>query len=191
MTATPSFGFSCPLISGSIPAWVKTDRLEIQAKMPANSVPAYTARQLRFEETPELNAMLQVLLEDRFHLNVHWETRELPVYVLTVGKSGPMFKKTPPGGEVMKVADGSSIEVHGASGIRTTHTLDDSLRTKLVDFTIEYDDDPNARTALNVFSGLTPSALSMALWTLGLKLEAAKAPLEVLIIDHVEKSAAN
>jgi len=39
--------------------------------------------------------MLQALLEDRFRLKVHWETKDLPVYVLTVGKNGPKLKRTP------------------------------------------------------------------------------------------------
>jgi uncharacterized protein (TIGR03435 family) len=73
MTATPAFGFRCPLVSGSLSAWVTTDRWEIQAKIPTNGIPDYTARQLRLENTPELNLMLQELLEDRFHLKVHRE----------------------------------------------------------------------------------------------------------------------
>ena len=59
------------------------------------------------------------------------------------------------------------------------------------DFTIEYEDDPEARIPLNPFSGLTPSALSAALATVGLKLESTKAPVKVLVIDNVEKPAKN
>ncbi len=36
--------------------------------------------------------MLRSLLEDRFKLALHGETKELPVYVLTVAKGGPHFK---------------------------------------------------------------------------------------------------
>jgi len=38
-------------------------------------------------------AMLQALLEDRFQLKIHRETREIPVYALTVAKGGPKLKK--------------------------------------------------------------------------------------------------
>jgi len=59
------------------------------------------------------------------------------------------------------------------------------------DFTIEYEDDQDARIPLNPFSGLTPSALSAALASVGLKLESTKAPIKVLVIDHVEKPTEN
>jgi uncharacterized protein (TIGR03435 family) len=41
--------------------------------------------------------MLQALLEDRFRLRVHRETREVPVYALTVAKSGPKIRAVPDG----------------------------------------------------------------------------------------------
>ena len=56
-------------------------------------VPNYTTRQLRSADTPELNMMLQVLLEDRFHLKVHWEMKNIPVYALTVAKNGPKLNR--------------------------------------------------------------------------------------------------
>jgi len=41
--------------------------------------------------------MMQTLLEDRFHLKIHTETREVPAYLLTVGKGGPKLPATKPG----------------------------------------------------------------------------------------------
>src|SRR2546426_8284300 len=41
--------------------------------------------------------MLQLLLEDRFKLKVHRETRELPVYVMTVANSGPKLQPSKEG----------------------------------------------------------------------------------------------
>jgi len=69
------------------PSWVDTDRYDIEAKAP---------------EGPQapLQPMLQAMLEDRFKLKVHKETRELPVYELIVAKSGLKMKlsddQTPP-----------------------------------------------------------------------------------------------
>jgi uncharacterized protein (TIGR03435 family) len=222
MTASPPMGNRCPFISGPAPEWVKTDRFEIQAKMPPNSVPNYTYWQTRMENTPELNQMLQVLLEDRFHLKVHWEKKELPVYALTVAKNGPKLKKARPGG--VKLSDGSEVEFHGfrdfglvptPGGDRRTlgflaSSMDDAARDfanfldrpvvdrtglkGMYDFRIEFENDPDAPAlgmALNPFNGLAASALSAALQGLGLRLESAKAPLQVLVIDHVEKPSAN
>jgi len=222
MTATPDFGARCPLISGSVPAWVKTDRWEIQATMPAGSIPAYTARRLRTVDTPELNRMLQVLLEDRFHLKVHWEKMERPVYALSIGKNGPKLKPTVPGSELRTARDGTVFENHGMEGISSDSMPDGSLRTRLnflssstqeaaltlsffferqvvdrtglqgeYDFTLEYEDDPDARIPGNPFSGLTPSRLSNALQAVGLRFEASTAQVDVLVIDHVEKPSEN
>ncbi len=63
------------------PGWMGSDRYNIDAKAEQHPVPnqQYVALQRR---------MLQTLLRDRFHLAIHRETRELPVYELTVGKGG-------------------------------------------------------------------------------------------------------
>jgi uncharacterized protein (TIGR03435 family) len=63
------------------PAWLDTERFDIVAKVP-DGVPK--------EQIP---AMLQALLAERFHMTVHRETREQPVYAIVVGKTGPKLKK--------------------------------------------------------------------------------------------------
>jgi uncharacterized protein (TIGR03435 family) len=222
MTATPAFGYKCPLLSGSIPEWIKSDMFEIQAKMTSGSVPNYTPRQLRAENTLELNLMLQALLEDRFRLKVRWETKDVPVYAVTVAKGGPKLKPTAPGGELFKTSDGSQIEVHGGTSLSTVPMLDGTARTRFTfqassmedaslafsnyfdrpvvdrtglkgnyDFVLEWEDDPAARIRGNPFSGLTSSELSSSLQAIGLKLESTKAPVQILVIDHVEKPSEN
>jgi uncharacterized protein (TIGR03435 family) len=62
------------------PDWLSTERFDIAATMP----PSTTQAQFRL--------MLQSLLADRFHLTYHRETREVPVYLLTVAKGGPKLK---------------------------------------------------------------------------------------------------
>lgn len=70
-----------PPIEGG-PAWIDSDAYGINAR-------AADAAALEMMSGP----MLQALLEDRFKLRVHRETREVPVYALTVAKGGP---KLPP-----------------------------------------------------------------------------------------------
>jgi hypothetical protein len=72
-------------IKGS-PAWVNSDRYNIQAK--AEGAPS---------EEMTRGPMMQALLEDRFQLRIHRETREIPIYELTVAKGGPKFKEAQPG----------------------------------------------------------------------------------------------
>jgi uncharacterized protein (TIGR03435 family) len=68
-----AYGFDPDKVLGG-PNWLEMDRFDVLAKVPADSTPE-TQKQ-----------MLQSLLEDRFKLVVHKDTRPLPTYALTVGK---------------------------------------------------------------------------------------------------------
>ena len=68
------------------PSWIDTERYDFVAK--AESPDATTA---------QLRVMLQSLLADRFKLVVHRETKELPVYTLTVGKNGSKMQESKDG----------------------------------------------------------------------------------------------
>lgn len=68
------------------PGWTESDRWDIQTKSEENASPA------------QVNEMLQTLLADRFQLKFHKETRELPVYELSVAKSGSKLQDTRPDG---------------------------------------------------------------------------------------------
>lgn len=68
-----------PLKGG--PSWIGSDRYTINAK--AEGTPSGDTMS---------GPMLQALLEDRFKLKIHRETKEIPVYELTVAKGGPKLK---------------------------------------------------------------------------------------------------
>src|SRR6476660_8570560 len=65
------------------PDWLSAQRFDILAKMPDGATK---------EQVP---AMLRALLEERFKLVVHRESKEQPVYSLEVAKNGPKFKEAP------------------------------------------------------------------------------------------------
>jgi uncharacterized protein (TIGR03435 family) len=65
------------------PAWVKSDRYQVTAK--AEGTPGQEMMR---------GPMLQALLEERFQLKIHRETREVPVYALTVAKGGPKLQES-------------------------------------------------------------------------------------------------
>ena len=71
-------------------AWVSTDLWEVQARAPEASVPEYiiTRTQTDLSRPDTMDLMAQALLEDRFQLRLHQETRQLPIYELVVAKSG-------------------------------------------------------------------------------------------------------
>src|SRR5262245_5984445 len=92
-----------PLMNTQIiggPSWMDTDLFDIQATAETNggAIPQ-----------DQLPLMLQSLLEDRFQLKAHMETRELPIYNLVVGKDGPKIKLS---------EDQSPIVPPGAAGPR-------------------------------------------------------------------------
>ena len=66
------------------PAWMETELYDIAANVP----PGATKEQVA--------PMVQNLLMERFHLAVHRETKELPMYALRVGKNGPKLKESDP-----------------------------------------------------------------------------------------------
>jgi uncharacterized protein (TIGR03435 family) len=80
------------VLSGG-PDWVKSVMWDIEARIPEGS-PSYTRQQFMRGEAPELHEMLQSLLADRFKLKLRRETRERPVYLLTVMKGGPRFSES-------------------------------------------------------------------------------------------------
>jgi uncharacterized protein (TIGR03435 family) len=65
------------------PGWINSDFYYIDAKSDAPE----TQGMMR-------GPMLQALLEDRFQLRIHRETRDVPVYALTVAKGGPKLPRT-------------------------------------------------------------------------------------------------
>jgi uncharacterized protein (TIGR03435 family) len=75
----PSPDASIPISGG--PAWLDSALYDIEAK--ADNNPSREAMS---------GPMLQALLEERFRLRIHWETKEIPVYDLTVAKSGPKLQ---------------------------------------------------------------------------------------------------
>src|SRR5688572_1208325 len=88
-----SSGDECAPIVGSVPAWMRTSKFEVAAKLPAASLPVEVIdrlRDFRFTGSPRRNVyplpiqlMLQRLLEQTFDLEVRRERRQIPVYAIT------------------------------------------------------------------------------------------------------------
>ena len=157
----------------------------------------------------ELRLMFQSLLEDRFKLKVHRESREMSVYKLEVAKNGPRLK---PGtdGDYSTTIEGKAL-VTKKGTVRVTLWNDGAHLTgknvtmaQLVGALSSQFDGPLVdSTGISgtfdfdvVFapadwppdSEFTPPLLSAALKNeLGLTIEKGKAPGEVLVLDHLEK----
>jgi bla regulator protein BlaR1 len=182
------------------PSWLTSEKYDIAAK--------YDLR-----NNVEWKLMLQALLADRFKLALHRETRELPIYALVIAKNGPRLQEAKPGdtypkgfkdpngrpegGGLIRMERGQ-LTVQGVpvaslawwlSGQLGRLTLDKTGLMGNYDFTLKWaeDDQRTNNTSLLESSGIFTAVQEQ----LGLKLEPQKAPIEVLVIDRVEKPAEN
>jgi uncharacterized protein (TIGR03435 family) len=186
-------------ISGG-PAWVGTDSYDVDAVPPDNSA-SRTAAQPRIKATPsdEQRKMIQRLLIDRFGLKIHWETKEGPVYILTRGKK-PLQLKEPKdkdadsrgGVRIMQggIVDGSAFGTNATmpflarqlGGGLKSPVLDKTGLQGSYDFELPPSDPENHDYAVAAFEAMD---------ALGLKLERGKGPIQVIVIDQVQRPSAN
>jgi uncharacterized protein (TIGR03435 family) len=165
------------------PSWIIADnRYDIVAKAEG---PA-TEEQMR--------PMLQALLIERLQMKVHRETRDLPVYVLERGK-GPALLKQAPADEVQGIAnENGRVAFHKFPLSRLTFMLTRRLDHPVIDLTgLQGDYDFSIDLSGLGFNGnppadpTAPSVFTTIQEDMGLKLDSRKHPVEVLVIDHVEK----
>jgi uncharacterized protein (TIGR03435 family) len=218
-----------------MPAWGDSDRFDIVAAMPADPNPAPAS-----PGAPSGQAlMMQSLLEERFHLAVHRETREMPVYALVMANGdrafGPSLHRSdvdcaalaavrerggalppPQPGQLppcsSSVAPGSIVVrsqtmAQLATALSFLTNTGSSLGRLIVDRTgLEgyYDVDlhftpdriPNFGPT-GPPQGLPPidpdaaSIYAAMREQLGLKLESQRAPVDMIVIDRVEKPTAD
>jgi bla regulator protein blaR1 len=181
------------------PDWVSSKQYEFQAKIDDSSYAAMqtmTAAQQR----EQVDLMEQSLLADRFKLNVHLETRVMPAYTLTIANGNP--KLTP-----SKEGEVTRISMSGSTLTATSVTLDDWIQSPFLngravvngtgltgryDFTLKWSSDPlTAASSAQDPRDDAPSLLTAVQQQLGLKLVPTKAPVEVIVIDHIEQPTPN
>ncbi|HXE07671.1 MAG TPA: TIGR03435 family protein [Acidobacteriaceae bacterium] len=176
------------------PEWAKSGGLwNISAKVAAGDVAAYG--RLSNEDG---DRMRQALLADRFHLKAHLEQRTMPVYKLVVANGGPKLKQATAdesGKSQVMIRGAGKIEVVSA-GLDSLELLNSEVGRPVVDkthLTGKYDFTLTYVSAANAASDETggPSVFTAVEEQLGLKLVPAKAPLDVLVIDSVERPAEN
>ena len=139
--------------------------------------------------------MLQALLAERFKLVVHRETKELPIYALVAGKNGPKVRAVEDDGSAAESGSGGGhqIKAHHISMKLLAATLQGYIGDTVVDETglaglFDLDLDFNVDESM---SSEGPTVFEAVQRQLGLKLEARKGPVEVVVIDHVEKPSVN
>jgi uncharacterized protein (TIGR03435 family) len=195
-----AYNLTPKLISGG-PAWIGSDRYDIVGAGPSGAA-------LHLDQAPP---MFQTLLTDRFKLKFHRAEQPMSVYNLALGRNGPKLKETVP--EPGKRAElimrpsaprvltlpARNITIAGFVSLLEWSILDRPVidRTGLTgryDFDLEWKVDGTQTDRGPVPPGADsndkPDIFS-AIRELGLRLEPARTPVEVLVIDHVERPDEN
>jgi uncharacterized protein (TIGR03435 family) len=192
------------------PPWITSDLYEIAANTEGDRT-----RQMM------LGPMTQRLLEERFRLNVHYEEKEMPIYALTAAKSGTKLQKfiegscmpmetflgggrpldplTPPCGVILVSPRGNNLRLdayrlsleefsrRAKTALRLDRPVIDQTSVEGI-FNFHLDFAPS-----RAFLGPSdaPSIFTALQEQLGLKMESSKGPVEVLVVDSVQRPSEN
>jgi len=176
-----------PLQVSGIPSAVSRERYDVEA----------TCEQPMTKE--QLPHMFQMLLADRFHLAIHRELKEQPVYVLIPGKGGPKLHQSSnedgkPGlrqsGHSFTFTNAMMSDLAGAlSQVTGRKVLDRTGLQGPYDFTLSYSPDRGGagREGVSSAADSFPDSVFTALREqLGLNLESQRSEIEFIVVDHLE-----
>jgi len=187
-----------------IPGWAKSERWDIEAKGSGDTPP------------PETLGKLKSLLADRFHLRVHTETREIPVYALLIAKGGAKlppareecFSPTagiPPPSPLARPCGGFNRGANQLLGAADTtaklaqvlaktlgrSVIDKTGLTSTFDVTLKWTPDDLPQSGAASADSQLGSIFTALQEQLGLRLESQKCPVSVLVIDSVDRATPN
>ena len=195
-----AYGVHAKQVTGA-PSWAETDKFDIDAQPDGEGAPS----------DKQWKGMLQKLIGERFKLTFHRDKKELSVYVLSVAKTGQKLTKSAgdpnglPGlffrglGDLI-VSNANMADFAGLmqEAVLDRPVLDQTGLNGRFDFTLKWTPDDSqfggmgAKIPPPTDSATAPPGLYTAIQEqIGLKLDATKAPAEVLVIDHVEKPSEN
>jgi uncharacterized protein (TIGR03435 family) len=170
------------------PEWLDSDRFQIAAK----------AEQPVGDRL--LMTMLQALLAERFKLALHHESRPIQAYVMEVNKGGRELEKGD--GQGSKTSNGrGDIVAINATMDRFAEILSRQMDLPVVNhtglegvFNLKLKWTPDNTKPVKTGEGAMPEGPTIYTAIqeqLGLRLHAQKVPVDVIVIDHVEKPSAN
>ena len=181
-----------------------SDRYDVVATMAPDTPPEQVA------------LMLQNLLAERFKLKLHREQKEMPVYALVVGKGGVKLTEVEPakdGNSNVNMRMGK-LDLPKAtfagladmlSRMMDRPVLDMSGNKATYDIALQFTPDESTMGGMGMKMRMAgpgpgpaadhpatdgsavPNIFTAIQEQLGLKLEARKAPVEILVVDHAEK----
>ncbi len=194
------------------PGWVKSSRFDIQAKVATEDAP-----KLKDLKIDQRKSMLVPLLVERFNLKYHHETRELLRYSLVVVKGGLKMKELAPDdsgvrrprtlmfngpGKLESTGTGMPFLAHALSREVGRSIVDKTGLTGNYEYTLEWTPEngsppmPGNPPGGPPHDGGADDSVGPSLFTalqeqLGLKLEASKGMVDVIVVDHIDQPSAN
>lgn len=202
------------------PSWMGSDGYDISAKTDLTPEDAQRIGAFLDERSADMNLRLQSLLEERFRLKVHRETRQLQVFVLTVAKGGLKVQPAdcvirgayrPPDPRqpsprfcgtysLLRFGVGWKLTGIGITVKDLARALSFQEMPTLIEKTgytqpfnavLQWTPDSVATPPASLPDDAAPSLNTALQEQLGITMESAKGPVEVLVIDHVERPNAN
>lgn len=181
------------------PGWINTDQWDFEAV--ADDGVSLHMVDLEKPDLPTPGSlMVQSLIENRFQFKFHRETRQLPVYELTIAaKNGPKFKLSADTGPGTRRVGRGEIQIEAQPFATFVYLLARQLDHALIDKTGLrglYDIKLQWSTELRAGGDTVPASDRPSIPTalqeeLGLKLESSRGSVEVLVIDSVQKPTEN
>lgn len=195
-----SYGIHPRQIVGG-PDWVGSQKYDVTGEPDVPGRPS----------TTQLRGMIEKLLADRFKLSFHRDKKELPVYALVVGPKGPMLTRSAadPNGlpgllfQGLGVLPARNATMEDFASVMQSAVLDRPVVDKTglsgrYDFTLKWTPDETQFVSMGVRvppppddPNAPPGLFTAIQEQLGLKFDSTKAPVEVLVIDHIEQPSDN
>ncbi len=167
------------------PPWLSSERFDIVARH-AGDTPQEQVRK-----------MLQNLFAERFHLALHPETRQLATYTLVVAKDGPKIRAVEAGSGSRTSGRPGKLELTTTSMDKLANLLSRIMGRPVVNatglsgvftFTLEWTPDETQRFGVpNEEAAIGRSLFGALQDQLGLKLEGKKGPVEILVVDRIDR----
>lgn len=183
------------------PPWMESEKYDVTGQPEGQGLPSRV----------QLSQMMRKLLEDRFKFTFHREKRELPVYAITVAPGGHKLTKndTNPNGlpglffKGLGTLPAMNATMGDFAGVMQSAVLDRPVVDKTGlqgrwDFTIRWTPDESQFAGMGVRvpppsndPDAPPGLFTAMQEQLGLKMESTRAPVEVLVVDRIEKPSEN
>jgi uncharacterized protein (TIGR03435 family) len=167
------------------PDWLTEEKFDVSARPPAGTKEA------------DLPAMMQSMLLERFKLAVHRDTKVFPVYGLIPAKGGPKFQAVADEGGHNTNSSRGTFKGERCSMPALAEYLARQMDRPVLDMTelkgvfnltINFTpEDVNNRDEGKADRDAYPPLLTALQEQLGLRLDPRKAPIEILVVDHVER----